>query len=74
MDFAKSRLADWLGTRLAVVFLGLCLSSQAASHITSPKEFLGHNIGDDYFLANYAQLTNITGSSWRTSRTVSKGW
>ncbi|MCJ7582209.1 MAG: M14 family metallopeptidase, partial [Candidatus Aminicenantes bacterium] len=25
--------------------------------VTSPKEFLGANIGDDYFLANFAQLT-----------------
>lgn len=31
---------------------------QAASHITSPKEFFSANIGDDYFLANYQQLTN----------------
>jgi len=29
----------------------------AQSHITSPLEEFGHNIGDDYFLANYAQLT-----------------
>ena len=25
--------------------------------VTTPKEFLGANIGDDYFLANFAQLT-----------------
>src|SRR5262245_35263665 len=28
----------------------------AAGHITSPKEEWGHNVGDDYFLANYQQL------------------
>jgi hypothetical protein len=28
----------------------------AAGKITSPKEEWGHNIGDDYFLANYQQL------------------
>src|SRR5258708_37528037 len=27
-----------------------------AGHVTSPKEAWGHNIGDDYFLANYQQL------------------
>jgi len=27
-----------------------------AGHITSPKEEWGHNVGDDYFLANYQQL------------------
>ena len=27
----------------------------AASRITSPKEAWGHNVGDDYFLANYKQ-------------------
>ncbi len=29
----------------------------AASRITSPKEEFGHNFGDDYFLANYQQLS-----------------
>jgi len=29
-----------------------------SGHITSPKEQFGHNIGDDYFLANYKQLTD----------------
>ena len=27
-----------------------------AGKITSPKEEWGHNVGDDYFLANYQQL------------------
>ncbi|TAJ71388.1 MAG: peptidase [Phenylobacterium sp.] len=30
--------------------------AQAAAPVTSPKEALGHDIGDDYFLANYTQL------------------
>jgi hypothetical protein len=45
--------------------LGLCLLSGllpmdagAAGRINSPKEFFGFNIGDDYCLANYRQLTN----------------
>lgn len=29
-----------------------------AAKITSPKEQFGHNIGDDYFLATYIQLTD----------------
>jgi len=28
----------------------------AQAHITTPKEFFGHNIGDDYFLPNYDQF------------------
>src|SRR5262245_28829523 len=27
----------------------------AAGRVTSPKEQWGHNVGDDYFLANYQQ-------------------
>ena len=29
---------------------------RAAGHVTSPKDEWGHNIGDDFFLANYQQL------------------
>ena len=29
----------------------------AQNRITSPKEHFGHNIGDDYFLATYTQMT-----------------
>ena len=28
----------------------------AQGHITTPKEFFGHNLGDDYFLPNYDQF------------------
>ena len=31
-------------------------SASAQGHVTSPKEFFGHNIGDDYFLPNYDQF------------------
>ena len=31
-------------------------SAGAQSRITSPKQFFGHNIGDDYFLATYTQF------------------
>jgi hypothetical protein len=40
---------------LAVILLPLSLAS-AQSRITSPLKEFGHNIGDDYFLANYQQL------------------
>jgi hypothetical protein len=44
---------------LTLVFAAATLpvSIAAQSHITTPLEEFGHNIGDDYFLANYAQLT-----------------
>lgn len=29
----------------------------AAAHVTTPKEEFGHNFGDDYFLANYQQIS-----------------
>jgi uncharacterized membrane protein YgcG len=32
-------------------------AAQAPSHLTTPIEEWGHNIGDDYFLADYKQLT-----------------
>jgi zinc carboxypeptidase len=65
MSFNKSVVA------LAIVSaLGLAVSAQApspkpqaprpapqaSSHLTTPAEAWGHNIGDDYFLADYQQL------------------
>jgi zinc carboxypeptidase len=38
----------------ALAFSATTLAAQA--HITTPKEFFGHNVGDDYFLANYTQF------------------
>ena len=38
--------------------LGLVPALRAQGHITSPKEQFGWNIGDDYHLANYTQLTD----------------
>ncbi|MGE5245339.1 MAG: M14 metallopeptidase family protein [Betaproteobacteria bacterium] len=37
--------------------LAPALAAQKARKITTPKEQFGHDIGDDYFLANYTQLT-----------------
>ena len=41
---------------LALPFLFVATIAQAQGKITSPKEFFGHNIGDDYWLANYDQF------------------
>jgi len=44
---------------IGLILLVLCFPRQlpAAAHVTTPKEFLGVNIGDDYSLANYKQLS-----------------
>jgi hypothetical protein len=46
-------------TRAAAVLLAgtmLVRPAAAQTHITTPLEEFGHNIGDDYFLANYDQF------------------
>ncbi len=43
----------WL---LLVLPLTVALEAPAQQRITTPKEFLGKNIGDDYFLATYDQF------------------
>jgi hypothetical protein len=42
---------------VALLALTLPDALSAQSRATSPKEFFGHNIGDDYWLANYDQFT-----------------
>jgi len=42
---------------LSVALSAYSLSAQPAPKVTSPKEALGFNVGDDYQVANYAQLT-----------------
>jgi len=49
----KPRLLSALA---AAAFFAVSLHGQPARTITTPKEALGFNIGDDYVLANYAQL------------------
>jgi len=49
-------------TRLAracalLVFFAIAAPAQNGRHLTTPKEALGFDIGDDYQLANYTQLT-----------------
>jgi hypothetical protein len=38
------------------LLLLVAFAASAAPRLTSPKEFLGFNLGDDYHLANYTQL------------------
>jgi hypothetical protein len=42
---------------VAAGFSAVLLSAQTVPKITTPKEALGFNIGDDYQVANYTQLT-----------------
>jgi len=54
----RHRLAGVSAIALAVAALFATPASVSAQgKITSPKEYFGHNIGDDYWLPNYAQFT-----------------
>src|SRR5580765_1549573 len=55
MPFVQARSGDVQATAPAPVSQARPAPS-AAGHLTTPKEEWGHNIGDDYFLANYQQL------------------
>jgi len=41
---------------MAVTVLLVPALAAAQGHVTTPKEFFGHNIGDDYYLPNYTQF------------------
>src|SRR3954447_14050760 len=43
---------------LALLFAVSALQAQPAPRVTGPKEALGFNVGDDYQVANYAQLVS----------------
>ena len=47
---------------LFAVLPGLSQTVDSSRKITTPKQALGFNIGDDYYLANYVQLTTY----WQT--------
>ncbi|MBV9879578.1 MAG: peptidase [Gemmatirosa sp.] len=48
---------------LALAGLAACAAVLPAQpHVTTPKEALGHDFGDDYFLASYRQIADY----WRT--------
>src|SRR5437763_12403492 len=50
----KRSLRPWRAAALPLVFIAAVAQGQA--HITTAKEQFGHNIGDDYWLANYDQF------------------
>ncbi len=43
---------------LALLAVPACSAQSATRNITTPKQAFGFNIGDDYHLANYVQLTS----------------
>jgi hypothetical protein len=49
----RSRFSVWHMFVLPLVFVASVVQAQK---VTSPKEFFGHNIGDDYWLATYDQF------------------
>ncbi|MBC7896260.1 MAG: peptidase [Cytophagaceae bacterium] len=52
----------WRRLALAVTAVALGATTAAAqAKVTSPKEFFGHNVGDDYYLSNYTQFADY----WR---------
>src|SRR5450432_3232087 len=51
-----ARSSKLAGCVLALA-LAIALPAQNGRHITTPHEALGFDIGDDYHLANYTQLT-----------------
>ena len=50
------RMLPSLVNFLIFIFMSPVLPASAQQKITTPMEQLGHNIGDDYVLANYSQL------------------
>src|SRR6185312_3977230 len=50
------------GALFVLTFAVLALHAQSAPGITTPKQALGFNIGDDYRVANYTQLE----AYWKT--------
>src|SRR5258708_2774889 len=44
--------------RCCLLVLVLLSSIGWASNVPSPKDFLGHDACEDYYLANYTELTN----------------
>ena len=51
------RLRSWRAASVFVLPLVLgATTARAQAHVTTPKEFFGHNIGDDYYLPNYDQF------------------
>ncbi|MGE5731112.1 MAG: M14 metallopeptidase family protein, partial [Gemmatimonas sp.] len=52
------RFRTWRAAMLPLAFVAATATANAQGHVTTPKEFFGHNIGDDYFLPNYDQFVS----------------
>ena len=67
------RLKHWTAI-LALIVLTTTARTQPATHIPTPKEHFGFNIGDNYMLANYTQteayFKKLAATSDRTRYTV----
>lgn len=57
IHWANTLLFRCIGLSLLITFCGANVRADTAPVITTPKQFFGFNIGDDYSLANYQQLT-----------------
>ena len=50
-------LRPWHAAALSLLALAIAaVTANAQGRITTPKEFFGHNIGDDYLLPTYDQF------------------
>src|SRR5580693_1690817 len=52
----KSRPCHSLALYVCAILAAAHASAQTAPKVTAPKDALGFNLGDDYQMANYAQL------------------
>src|ERR1039458_2203890 len=61
-ELPRSKLAPMMSRRyprtllIVAALSAISLAAQTAPKITTPKEQLGFNIGDDYMVANYTEL------------------
>src|SRR6185503_15878755 len=51
------KATQWMTMRKPLVALVAFASIASAQTITTPKQEFGHNFGDDYWLANYKQIS-----------------
>ena len=56
-SIAAATRSSKLAACALLLALAIALPAQNGRHITTPQEALGFDIGDDYHLANYTQLT-----------------
>lgn len=54
---SKRRSYPRWGLLLTALLLSSAAALEAQNRVTSPEEFFGHEIGADYVLPNYQQLT-----------------